>query len=75
MAMYKAKRSGRNCSVFFDGPAPVSSNPAAASTLAPPAANSRELQAPRLPSDFPSDDDAGMSGVQRIARALQERLG
>jgi len=74
MAMYKAKRSGRNCSIFFDGPAPVSSNPASASTLAPPA-DSRELQAPRLPSDFPSDDDAGMSGVQRIAAALQERLG
>lgn len=67
MAMYQAKRSGRNRSQFFDGPVPVSTNPTYAANDAVPAQGSQELQPPRLPDDLGSDDDAGTSGVQRVA--------
>jgi len=61
MAMYKAKRAGRNRAVLFDGPAPYSSNPAmhaGASGLPPQAA----LKPPRLPSDVVDCEDR-FSGV------------
>lgn len=74
MAMYKAKRSGRNCSVFFDGPVPVSTHPTFPIDDAVLAAGSAELQAPRLPDDLTSDDEAGVSGVQKVAGVVRQRL-
>jgi diguanylate cyclase (GGDEF)-like protein len=75
VAMYKAKRSGRNCFSFFDGPAPVTSNPTFAVNDALPPAGSLELRAPRLPDDLTCDDEAGVSGVQKVAGVVQQRLG
>jgi len=74
MAMYKAKRNGRNCSVFFDGPAPASTNPTFSANDALPAAGSTQLRAPRLPDDLTSDDEAGVSGVQKVAGVVRQRL-
>ena len=73
MAMYKAKRSGRNRSMFFDGPVPVSTNPTFPSTDSLPPAE--ELHLPRLPADLTADDDAGVSGVQKVATVVQQKLG
>ena len=76
MAMYEAKRSGRNCSVFFDGPVPVTTNPTFLVNDALPPAGSTELQAPRLPAaDLTSDDEAGVSGVQKVAGVVRQQLG
>ena len=75
MAMYKAKRSGRNRSMFFDGPAPVSSNPTFPSNDALPSAGSQELHLPRPPADLTADDEAGVSGVQRVATVVAQKLG
>ena len=38
-------------------------------------AGSTELQAPRLPDDLKSDDEAGVSGVQKVAGVVRQRLG
>jgi two-component system, cell cycle response regulator len=75
MAMYRAKGNGRNCSVFFEGPVPLSTNPTFSATDALPAAGSRELRAPRLPHDLPSDGEIGVSGVQKVAEVVRQRLG
>jgi two-component system, cell cycle response regulator len=74
MAMYKAKRNGRNCSVFFDGPVPVSTNPTFSVNDGLPPAGSAELQAPRLPDDLTNDGEAGASGVQKVAGVVRQRL-
>lgn len=73
LAMYEAKARGRNCSVFFDGPVPVSSNPTFASNDASLAAGASQLQPPRLPADLTSDG-AGESGVQRVAGVVKGKL-
>jgi predicted signal transduction protein with EAL and GGDEF domain len=75
LAMYRAKGNGRNCSVFFEGPVPLSTNPTFSATDALPAAGSRELRAPRLPHDLPSDGEIGVSGVQKVAEVVRQRLG
>jgi two-component system, cell cycle response regulator len=74
MAMYRAKRNGRNCSVFFDGPVPVSTSPTFSVDDALLPAGSPELQAPRLPDDLTSDGEAGTSGVQKVAGVVRQRL-
>jgi two-component system cell cycle response regulator len=75
MAMYEAKRSGRNCSVFFDGPVPVAIEPTLPLNDALPPVGSAELQTPRLASDLTSDDEAGVSGVQKVAGVVRQQLG
>jgi diguanylate cyclase (GGDEF)-like protein len=75
MAMYKAKRNGRNCCVFFDGPVPVTSNPTFSLNDALPPVGSPELQTARLPEDLTRDDEAGVSGVQKVAGVVRERVG
>ena len=75
MAMYKAKGNGRNRSVFFDGPVPLSTNPTFSVNEALPPAGSVELQAPRLPDNLAGDDGAGESGVQKIAGVVHQKLG
>jgi two-component system cell cycle response regulator len=75
MAMYEAKRSGRNCSVFFDGPVPFAIDPTLPLNDALPPAGSAELQTPRLASDLTSDDEAGVSCVQKVAGVVRQQLG
>jgi hypothetical protein len=75
MAMYRAKGNGRNCSVFFEGPVPLSTNPAFSAGDNLPPAGSRELRAPPLPRDLSTDDESGASGVQKVAEVVQQRLG
>lgn len=81
MAMYKAKRSGRNRAVFFDGPLPLlSTSPRLGNgtTLPPryaPSIAAPSLAGPSVAPGMPDDKagDAGLaSGVIQIAR--RERL-
>jgi len=66
MAMYKAKRAGRDQAVLFDGPTPRSSSPRAALDATAWPEGRLGLAPPRLPSGI-EEGEAGTSGVIKIA--------
>jgi two-component system cell cycle response regulator len=68
MAMYRAKRNGKNRCVFFDGPVPLTSNPRIDAVEELPSGS--QLIAPAVPLDILEEPQSQVAPLRRSDRAL-----